>query len=444
MTNPAPPERQRHCSWLRSEPFGLLLGLTLLCCSPTADPNSSEYIDVGALLPFTGKEAATGRNIEQALILAAEDVNRAGGIEGKQIRILSRDSNSGSERGLENLLGLLYDDKVRYLIGPEENELANEIVSDVKGLDILNILPGYTSPSIQRTSTQGGWLRLAPTSGAVGCAMAKHAVQEGAETANVLVGVDDYNASLASDFGAQFGQLGGKTLPSVMVDPEASSYVGSISQVFSYKADRTLLIAYPTAASTIITEWVIGGRRGYWYLSPMLKADVLLLNIPFGALDDFFGLSPSLSLASECDSNDQGYVRCSRANAAAFSEHFASRWDQDRPFLASQFYYDAVVLLAMGLQYGLAKEGVIPSTQHLQRYIRGMGNANNEQVSWQQLEQAMAELSSGSRVGLAGAAAEYRFDEYGAAKHVVFDTWTANGQSFQDTGTFFADCPKNK
>jgi neutral amino acid transport system substrate-binding protein len=272
-------------------------------------------------------------------------------------------------------------------------------------------------------------------------------VQEGAKTANVLVGSGDYNSSLASDFGAQFGQLGGRTLPSVTTDANATSYVGAISQVFSYKADRTLLLASPTAASTMITEWVIGGRRGYWYLSPMLKADVLLLNIPFGALDDYFGLSPSMSLASECsgiDSDAQGYVGCSRANAAAYGEHFASRWDHDRPFLASQFYYDAVVLLAMGLQYGLAVDGELPNTLKLQKYIRRMGSGAERQVSWQNLTSVMSQLADGSPIGLAGAAAEYTFDEYGTAKHVVFDTWTADGQSFQDTGTFFADCPKNR
>jgi len=439
--------RREHSPLWWSKAAALLSISSMPCCAPDEANSRDDYIDVGVILPFTGIEAATGRNIEQAILLAAEDINGAGGIQGRPIRILSRDSNSGSERGFQSLLGLLYDDEVKYLIGPEENELALESVPDIKGLDVLNILPGYTSPSIQRTSTRGAWLRLAPTSAAVGCAMAKHAVQEGADTANVLVLSGDYNASLASDFGAQFGQLGGRTLPSVTADADASGYVGAISQVFSYKADRTLLIANPTAASTIATEWVIGGRRGFWYLSPMLKADVLLLNIPYGALDGYFGLSPSLSLASECSgvaSNAQGYVGCSRANATAFSEHFASRWDQDRPFLTSQFYYDAVVLLAMGLQYGVAVDGELPNTRVLQKYIRGMGTEVGQQVSWQDLDRAMGLVASGSTVRYAGAAAEYHFDEFGAAKHVVFDTWTAHGQSFQDTGTFFADCPKNK
>ena len=45
-----------------------------------------------------------------------------------------------------------------------------------------------------------------------------------------------------------------------------------------------MLIAYPSTASTIVTEWGFAGRTGAWFLSPMLQADGFLLNVPYGAL----------------------------------------------------------------------------------------------------------------------------------------------------------------
>ena len=106
--------------------------LSAFGCSGPVASEPTDSIQLGAILPFTGKEAALGRNIEQAMLLAMEDVNAAGGIDGTRLEVISRDSNSGSERGLNELLNLIYNDKVQYLVGPEETELADAIVQDVK------------------------------------------------------------------------------------------------------------------------------------------------------------------------------------------------------------------------------------------------------------------------------------------------------------------------
>src|SRR4029079_16996799 len=109
-------------------------------------------------------------------LLAVEDLNKAGGLAGKSFAIASRDSNSGSERGLNQLLQLLYTDPVAYLVGPEENDLAQKIVPDIKGLDVFNMLPGYAAPSVARSSPSGAWMRLAPSPLVTGCALAKRAL----------------------------------------------------------------------------------------------------------------------------------------------------------------------------------------------------------------------------------------------------------------------------
>ncbi|HYQ17807.1 MAG TPA: ABC transporter substrate-binding protein, partial [Polyangiaceae bacterium] len=164
--------------------------LSSTACSD--DTPAEDGIAVGAILPFTGKEAALGRNLEQALLLAVADVNAAGGIGGQRLRLVTRDSNSGSERGLDQLLQLLYTDKVSYLIGPEETELAQEVVPDIKGKNVLEILPGYAAPSIEHPGKRGAWLRLAPSTEAFACAMGKQTIRDGAKTVNALVTTDDY------------------------------------------------------------------------------------------------------------------------------------------------------------------------------------------------------------------------------------------------------------
>ena len=409
-------------------------------CSDQSSGHAEDSIAVGALLPFTGKEAAIGRNLEQALLLAVSDVNDAGGIDGRPLRLVTRDSNSGSERGLEQLLELLYNDQVSYLIGPEETDLAKEIVPDIKGLNVLQLLPGYAAPSIEHPGSRGGWVRLAPSTDAFACAMGKHAIRDGATTVNALVTVDDYSPTLASDFTSRFGSLGGKSLPSVTAPVGAPSYARQVEQVLRYGADLTLLMAPPESAATITTEWTIGGRRGAWYLSPLLRADAFLENIPFGTLNGARGLSPSSSLARECAPSETEQLNCSHANARAFAEHFAEHWQGDLPFAAASYYYDAMVLLALGLTKGVSDAGTLPGTRALHADIRALGAVDAHPVRWDDLRGPLAEVRARSAVHYVGAAAEYEFDVYGAAKHSVFDTWVIDSDGFVDTGTVKAIC----
>jgi neutral amino acid transport system substrate-binding protein len=409
-------------------------------CGEQAGAEGDEGIAVGAILPFTGKEAAIGRNLEQALLLAVADVNDAGGINGQRLRLVTRDSNSGSERGLEQLLQLLYTDHVAYLIGPEETELAKEVVPDIKGLNVLELLPGYAAPSVEHAGSKGAWIRLAPSTEAFACAMGKQAIRDGATSVNALVTSDDYSPTLASDFTSRFGSLGGKSLPSITVPVGASSYARQVEQVKSYGADLTLLMAPPESAATITTEWTIGGRDGAWYLSPLLRADAFLENIPFGTLNGAHGLSPSSSLARECAPSETEQLNCSHANARAFSDHFAEHWQGDRPFAAASYYYDALVLLALGLTKGQSEAGVLPSTRALHTNIRALGQVDAQAVRWDDLRGPLAKVRSGDAVHYVGAAAEYEFDVYGAAKHTVFDTWAIENDGFVDTGTVKAIC----
>ncbi|KYF77738.1 branched-chain amino acid ABC transporter substrate-binding protein [Sorangium cellulosum] len=425
----------------------LLLGLASLLsvsCSPAAPAHPEDAVVLGAILPFTGSESAIGRNLEQAMLLAIEDLNAAGGLDGKPFDLRSRDSHSSTERGLNQVLELLYADEVDYLVGPEEDELAREIAPDVKALDVFHMLPGYAAPSVARSETRGGWMRLAPAPFDVGCALAMTAVSEGIDTVNTLAARDDYNTRVSSEFTTQFVALRGRVLPSVTFTSGEHTYTKKIESAFASNAGRTLLAAYPATASTIVTEWTVSGRPGTWFLGPALRTDVLLANIPTGSLDGYLGVSPSLSLRSECPAVDATaeMAGCTTENAAAFIDHFSRRWDGEAPLPAAHFYYDGAVLIAMGLVYAQAMGKEMPlSGYELQKIIRDLNSPENDTASWRDLSAAMAKLRAGTRLRYVGAAAEYEFDDYGASIHHFMQRWTIEEHAFVDRAPIALTCP---
>jgi hypothetical protein len=69
-----------------------------------------------------------------------------------------------------------------------------------------------------------------------------------------------------------------------------------------------------------------------------------------------------------------------------------------------------------------------------------MNASDSEPAQWYALEKAMKAVDGGEARRYVGAGTEYSFDEYGAAKHVVYDVWKVKGQGFVETGSFYVDC----
>lgn len=400
--------------------------LLLAACSDspsTADPQGA--ILVGAALPFSGPRATTGFHIERALTLAIEDVNRAGGVAGRPLKLVVRDTNSGSERGLHELLALLYEDEVRYLIGPEEDHLALEVVRDVKGLDVMHLLPGYSAPTITDSGDAGAWIRLTPSPRAMGCALATKAYEDGIRIVRTIATRDDYHLEFSTIFSSTFGRLGGRAMPTVTVEAGASSYSSAVSRVADYEADATLLLGYPAAGASIVAEMA---ERGFtrWYLSPMLHDEAFVWNAPEGLIDGSVGASPSLSHGSECEdiSQDEAVVmRCGRASADAFIEHFAERWYGGHPLPVAHFYYDTVVLLALSLRAAEAAGLGDPRPGQLLPYIK-LVSSGDDALSWQRLDEALARAAEQLPTNYIGAAGEYDFNDRGQNVRGVVSSWS--------------------
>lgn len=422
-----------------------LVSVLIAGCVASSGP-PEDAIVIGAALPFSGPLASTGQNLERAITLAVEDANAAGGVHGRPLYIEMRDSNSGSARGLDEILGLLYEDDVRYLIGPEENQLASELVRDIKGLDRLQLLPSFAAPGLKDPGTQGAWLLLAPPASLVGCVLATMAYLNGARTANAVAARDAYHTEVAIFFTSTFSALGGLALPTVTVAEGLPSYRRAVLQTQEYATDVSVLLAYPETAASLVSESAEGADI-QWMLSPLLHDEAFLWNVPGRLLEGAEGVSPSLNLAEECELSGTpmtSRVPCRIGGARAFSDHFAVRWGGDRPLPAAHFYYDAVILLALALEYASAQGIEDPTPQELRGFIIELSAANSDDiVEWSSLEPALARMS---RVDLGvpeyhGAAGEYDFDRYGRNVRrftSVYSVW--NGAFLQGQGVA---CPVN-
>lgn len=116
----------------------LLFSLALAACGPT------EPIRIGFIGGLTDRNSDNGQAGQNAVILAVEQFNRAGGLDGRMIEIVSRDDAQNKVTATRSANELV-DAKVEAVIGPFTSSMAEVIVPITGKAGILEVSPTITS-----------------------------------------------------------------------------------------------------------------------------------------------------------------------------------------------------------------------------------------------------------------------------------------------------------
>jgi branched-chain amino acid transport system substrate-binding protein len=79
---------------------------------------TDDTIVLGATLPLTGTAAVAGQGLEAGLRLAADEINEAGGINGRQVELTLLDDGFTPDRVVANVRRLVSQDEVYALVAP--------------------------------------------------------------------------------------------------------------------------------------------------------------------------------------------------------------------------------------------------------------------------------------------------------------------------------------
>jgi len=79
---------------------------------------SSEPIRIGFLPALTGPSSSTGIAINRGTILAVNEINAAGGVNGRQLELISRDTQSDPTKAVNGATELARREKVQVIWGP--------------------------------------------------------------------------------------------------------------------------------------------------------------------------------------------------------------------------------------------------------------------------------------------------------------------------------------
>ncbi|XPV75020.1 MAG: ABC transporter substrate-binding protein [Desulfovibrio sp.] len=103
------------------------------CTDPTP-------IKIGYVGSITGRYSELGVTARNTLNLMTEELNKAGGIDGRKVEIIAVDDKGMPSSASSALRGLI-DDGVKYIIGPLTSNMAEATLEAIENQDVLVITP---------------------------------------------------------------------------------------------------------------------------------------------------------------------------------------------------------------------------------------------------------------------------------------------------------------
>jgi branched-chain amino acid transport system substrate-binding protein len=204
---------------LVSVSFMAVLSLALVGCPPKnetgttssggAASNSGDIL-IGEYGSLTGPQGTFGTSTHQGIIMAADEVNAAGGINGRKVKILTEDDQSKPEEAATAVSKLISQNSVIAVLGEVASSASLAAAPICQTNKVPMITPSSTNPEVTK---KGDYIfRMCFTDDTQGPAMADYtAKQLGIKTAAILTDVkNDYSVFLGRDFERRFTEDGGQ------------------------------------------------------------------------------------------------------------------------------------------------------------------------------------------------------------------------------------------
>ena len=194
----------------------LLAGILIATsCRPGREAQTADAtrdIPIGAYGALTGSEAAFGTSTVNGVKIAADEINAAGGVLGRKIRLVVEDDQGRAEEAASVVTKLITAANVEALIGENSSNQSLAAAPIAQANKVPMISPSSTNPAV---TEKGDFIfRVCFTDPLQGKALAAFVRNElKLDTAAILTDrKNDYSVGLANVFRKEFESAGGKIL----------------------------------------------------------------------------------------------------------------------------------------------------------------------------------------------------------------------------------------
>lgn len=236
---------------------------------------TGETVDIGSILPLTGDLAVYGQSVKDGANLAVDEINAAGGLDGKQIKIIYEDNRGESADTVSAYHKLADIDKVPVILGAVVSTNTLAIAPLAEENKVILISPTSTSPKL--TQWEDGYVfRVIASDRYQGVVMAELAIEMGYDEVAVMYLNNEYGVGFKDVFVDEFGKLGGTVLTEIANDEGKTDFRSELTNLKEVDPSAVMIVGYVKESSIIFKQAKELGINTQWLCSEGHKSDELI------------------------------------------------------------------------------------------------------------------------------------------------------------------------
>lgn len=222
-----------------------------LSCGPKLDPNE---IRVGEFGSLTGAQATFGISTHEGIQLAVDEINAAGGVNGKTLKVITVDDQGKPDEASTAVIKLITRDKVQVVLGEVASSLSLAAAPRCQENKVPMISPSSTNPKVTQ---MGDYIfRVCFIDPFQGQVMADFAMKNlKARTAAILRDQkSDYSMGLADFFVKRFKEKGGTIVSDESFVAGDADFKSQLTVIRGKKPDVVFVPGYYGEAGLIAKQ----------------------------------------------------------------------------------------------------------------------------------------------------------------------------------------------
>lgn len=387
-----------------------LTGCPFFASQPSAP--ASNTIKIGYMGPLVGGDALAGNSTANAMKMAIDDINAAGGVNGQKLEAVIK--NDGGPADLATNLSVassLRDAGVVAMVGPFYSSTGKQIIDQVfspAGIPCVTAI----CTTLNNYSANGLFFRTMPPSTAQMKALSKLVKDDGNTQVTAIYSSDPFGSVHAKDFiAAAQSDLGAANVATASYAPGSALDYSKISAAIA-SGSAIALLGYATDGANIMNNWNSAGVNpgAKWYFMHPFHTPDFAQNVTNKAsLNGRRGTTPEAKGTYINDFN------------TAYKNKFQA--DPFANFAAAD--YDATMLIALAMARGAANTrdavknnliAVSAGTTASAVKQNGIGSSG--------FADAVAKIKAGQDLNYDGASGNVDMDATGNIKNATIRVWS--------------------
>lgn len=218
---------------------------------PTTEAENTEPIKIGLLTDLTKTFTPWAVNVRDGMLLAAQEINDAGGVNGRMIEIVVQDSENDADaavRGLERLV----EDGVVAVGGPISSTVGASAapVAEELGMPFFLVKSG-TDKALTRDSRYT-FRTCLPAAPMIGGPIAQYAVEQGFTKVGAIVADYAWGHAVKSALEAAFADTGIELQIEVAPVPPSTDFTPFVRKIADFEPQLLVASGHPPGMAAIL------------------------------------------------------------------------------------------------------------------------------------------------------------------------------------------------